>query len=356
MEQISKLITQKVNTMAEAEDRGPLQSKRKAITAILPYAVWRERGGQPEILDTVLRAARASRMSWFMWFYIHQSARALLFGASPRAIVLTSPHVTWSWFTRVDLVQQWAAAASAIPRTEQVAQDVVGTLLQIASNDELLHHITVDVWSWLTERPSLPPVYRGRYVGTCISAIKLVRSLNDVEVLKSYLLLVWSEWNGILPNSFGNMSSSSPPIVHDTILNCPFSNSSEGAPGLHQPDTSDIVSCCFCAMRILIREDFGGIGMGHHRADLFHRLDHVLAQLDRGLEYLKQHDREFNADDLKARTDQYRMLRETLLDTNTKAISRVSRLSIVPFCILTSTPVHTGSRAIFMCSLPLPFP
>jgi hypothetical protein len=42
-------------------------------------------------------------------------------------------------------------------------------------------------------------------------------------------------------------------------------------------------------MQASIREDFGGIGMGHHREDLIKRLDHVLGQLDLGLEYFKQH-------------------------------------------------------------------
>jgi hypothetical protein len=41
-------------------------------------------------------------------------------------------------------------------------------------------------------------------------------------------------------------------------------------------------------MSAAIREDFGGIEMGPHREDLIKQVDHVLAQLDRGLGYLKQ--------------------------------------------------------------------
>ena len=60
----------------------------------------------------------------------------------------------------------------------------------------------------------------------------------DIEVLKSYLFAVWSEW--------------------DWLSNY-----------------------CFDEMCILIRDDFGGIEMGHHRTDLIQRLDDVLGQLDR---------------------------------------------------------------------------
>ena len=34
-----------------------------------------------------------------------------------------------------------------------------------------------DIWSWLTEQPSLPPVCRGRDVGTCADAVAIVRAL-----------------------------------------------------------------------------------------------------------------------------------------------------------------------------------
>ena len=187
--------------MVEAEDICLLQSKRKAITALLPYAVWRERDGQPEILDTILHAARASRTSAFMWRHIIQSVSTLLSGASPRAIVLASPHIPWGWLTnRGGLIQQWAATTSVVPYTEEVAESVVGTLLQIASNDTLLRQVTADVWSWLIKRPSLPPgICWGHDLETCARTIETIRALNDVEILKSYLLLVWSEWDGPRP-------------------------------------------------------------------------------------------------------------------------------------------------------------
>ena len=236
--------------MVEAEGHLPLRSRRKAITALLPHAVWQERKGQPEMLNTILRAARASKAMWFMWCYVNQFPSTLFLEASPRAIVLVSPHFDWRRLRgRGDLVQLWAATASAVPYTEEVAQGVVDTLLQIASVGELVRYIPAHVWSWLTKRPSLPPVCEGHYDGTHAHVVEVVRGLRDIEILKSYLLLVWSEW--------------------DTPAGCD-------------------------EMCTSIREDFSGIGMGHHRAELIRRLDHVLGQLDRGLEYLIQHGQNLN--------------------------------------------------------------
>ena len=91
-------------------------------------------------------------------------------------------------------------------------------------------------------------------------------------------------------------------------------------------------------MRISIREDFCGVSMEHHRVDLIHQLDHVLRQLDRGPEYLKQHNPESNANDLQKRKEEYRILRETLLETDTKAIGRTPSFTITPLPVLTPTP------------------
>ena len=91
--------------------------------------------------------------------------------------------------------------------------------------------------------------------------------------------------------------------------------------------------------------------MGHHRGDLIQRLDYVLGQLDRGLKYFKQHSPGFDGDDLRVRKEEYEKLREALQETNSKAIDRTPRLTIMPLRVLTPTPVHTGSRATFMCAL-----
>ena len=263
--------------MVEAEDHRPLQSKRKAITVLLPYAVLRERDGEPEMFDSILHAARGSRMSGFAWRYITRFVSTVFSQASPRAIVLASPYIPWGRLTeRGDLIQWWAATASAIPYTEEVAQSVVSTLLQVAHWDNLAQFIPVDLWVWLTKRPSLPPICEGRRTGTYGFVIKMIRALEDIEVLKSYLLLVWSEWD--TPNGFDEMCT-------------------------------------------LIREDFGGIGTGHHRADLIQRLDHVLGQLDRGLEYLNQQNHYLHEPDIQTMKALYGNLKGILLGASMEAIA-----------------------------------
>ena len=289
--QVSSLVTQKVKIMTEAKDLDKLYSKRKAITSLLPYATWQELAGQPEMLNTLLDAARASKVLQFSWYHIIQFATILLSKATPHAIVLVSPYIPWDWLTdRGDLVQQWAAATFTVPYTEEVAQSVVDTLLQIASESELLPHIPVDVWWWLTKRPSLPPVCLGRYYGTKLQVIKAVQRLEDIEALTSYLLITWSEW-----------------------------------------DTFDGIG----AIYVSIHEIFSRVGMGHHRADLIKQLDHVLRQLGKGLGYLKQHNPAIYRNKLLTMERQYGGIKEALLEANIKAITRVSDPIIILLCILT---------------------
>ena len=306
VEQVATLVTEELKAMAEGGDHLPLLSKRKAISALLPYAVWEERSGQLEMLDMFLRAARASRKLYYMWHHIHQFSSTLLSKASPRAIVLTSPHIPWYLEPNgEDLVCQWAAAASAVPRTEETTQSVVDTLLQISPQAGLLSHITVDLWLWLTKRPSLPPVCQGRYLGTCTEIIRVARGLKNIEVLKSYLLLAWSEWAPLWGGSFGEMRGS-------------------------------------------ICNDFGGFGMSRHRKDLIQRLDHILKQLDGGLDYLKHHNPYLDEDHLQTMMRQYGELKAVLLEME----SSMSPLIIMTmlFHILTLVGIHRVAGQIYLCT------
>ena len=276
--------------MAEATDRSPLQFKRKAITAFLPYAVWQERNGQPEMLLAIIRAVRASRMPALMWCHACSFAHTLFSRASPRAIVFVSPHIfRYTSYDRERWLQQWAVAVPTVPYTEEVAQSVVDMLLQFASTDLPSRPIIADLWTWLTKRPSLPPICFGRDVGTHRRALRAVWELGDIEILKSYFLLVWSEWNGILSNN--PLDTSEWPLTHGISFNCPLSSGT--------PNTSILFSHSLRMMQMAIWEDFGGVGMGNHRADLVRHLDRVLAKLDLGLRFLEQGNQETNADDLE---------------------------------------------------------
>ena len=277
--------------MTEAGDYYLLQSKRKAISALLPYAVWQEQDGKPEALGAFLSAARASKQTLFAWRRTGGFSGTQLSEGGPWAIVLVTPHILYP-IDGANLFQHWAAATSAVPHTEEVAQSVVDALLQFTFKMDLLRHITLEMWSWFKMCPSLPPVCWGRENGTYQSVVDEVRGLGDIGILKSYLLLVWSEWGAIRSSGFDEMCASIP-------------------------------------------EDFGEIGMGHHRADLIQRLDHILGELDQGLEYLQQHNPGLSTDDVQKMEHQYRELRNILLEINIKAITRMSNPTAMLACTLT---------------------
>jgi len=160
---------------------------------------------------------------------------------SPRAAVLAGPNIHWGQGQSVDaqgLISKWAAGISVAPHTEDVAGSVVDTLLQIAANPHLRPFIPADAWSWLNERPSLSPTCRGLSSGCHRDIVRMVRALDDTEILTSYLITIWSEWK---------------------ILG--YDN--------------------FVEMQISVREDFKGIGAGYHRAELIQQLDSIVDELYR---------------------------------------------------------------------------
>ena len=280
MGQVLGLITEKLASLADGDGRNILSRKCKAITALLPYATLQGRDTQHPILDVLLRAVKASRSSSFSWHHIRPFLERQLNGAGDvslkRVIMVASPYIPWGRRPfDGDLVKAWAAAASAIPKEEGVAPNIVDTLLQIAHQELLQPHHHSDVWSWLTLRPSLPPTCKGREGGSHPDVVRMFRDLKDIEILKSYLLLVWSEWDFLYDAGFRDMCN-------------------------------------------LIRKDFSGIEMHSHRADLVERLDHVLEQLDRGLEHLRQDKPKLSKDDLQEGKDQYGKLREILLEEDRK--------------------------------------
>jgi hypothetical protein len=179
-------------------------------------------------------------------------------------------------------IDHWAAAVSMVTYTDDVGRSVVDMLLQIASDADLRRYLPREPWVWLNKRPSLPPKCRGRELETDQAVVRAVRALGDIETLKSYPLLVWSEWDTI--QSLGPMC-------------------------------------------VLVQEEFSGIRMWGHRADLIRRLDHVLGELGRGFDYI----REFNLDLDEGRfhwmEDQYGSLRSILLELDEEGMRSLSRRS-----------------------------
>jgi hypothetical protein len=297
------LIAQKLETMISDGAPGPIHSKHKAITALFPYAIWQEQDGQHRVLDVCLHAARASKKWNFLWYHIRElPVGRLLNGESPvstkQAFVLMSPHLPWyeSMDGHEDWVQQWAAAASAVPYTDEIGQSVADTLLHIAYSTSLQPHIPIDMWSWLRKSPSLPLICAGRFLGCHPDVVRIVQGLGDIETLTAYLILVWSEWQYQY-------------AIQET-----------------------------CA---LIRDDFSGIKMEHHQKKLLQHLDHVLGQLELGLEHLQQHSPRLDEYNIQLRLGQYRQLKEVLLEVDRKVIDALvcesSRLvvlfGLLNFCI-----------------------
>jgi len=279
-------------TLVNDHDRDTLYRKRKAITALFPYAAWQERDNQCGILGVFLDAAKTSRSAGFLWHHIEPFFATLLSGAShvslKRAATLASPYFLW-WSRsccfkkdKAQAAQAWVTTASAVPREKEIAPSAVDVLLQIAHLG-LLQPNHSEVWSWLTLQPSLPPICEGRRLGSDSHVVQTIRNLKDIEILKSYLVLIWSEWNS-LRSGFPEMCNSIP-------------------------------------------EDFGGIEMYSHRGDLMQRLDHVLGHLDRGLAHLRYERPNTHVIDLQKRKDQYGELRTILLETDRKTLEILTRMS-----------------------------
>ena len=276
--------------MIEAADLNLILRRREAISALFPYAVYLARDGQQGMADTLLCVARALNSNYWEFMWRHVGPYIVpLFGkpttpSLDSIIILASHNVPWrSEQVDKDTVARWAAATLAIPYTEEVGQSVVDALLQIASVDSLRPHIPIGIWAWLKRRPSPPPVCYGRWIGIKEDVVRHVRALEDIEILKSYFLFVWSEWD---------------PVKYSWR--------------------------CGSLQKMLasIQEDFGGIGMGHHRKELINRLDHILGQLDLGSEHLRLRKPSLDDNSVRLAKEQYGELKKLLLDIITRASLR----------------------------------
>ena len=267
--------------MIKAADSDMILSKRKAINTLLPYAIYLEQRGQQGMFDTILRAARVSNSKpsntgKFIWGQVVLYISRLFEKRSPtsldRVITLIAPYVPWDGAHRKGAeVVRWATAASTIPYTEEVGASVVDVLFQIAWVDPLRPHIPTDMWGWLKRRPPLPSMYDGLPKGGSENTVVHVRRLRDIDVLKSYFLLVW---------------------------------------GLRYTPDSDGTH----AMKTSIREDFGGVEMEQHRKDLLERLEYIIPSVDRRL--VSEHDEVLALSQQQKKY--YTKLRDTLLEVGTR--------------------------------------
>ena len=301
--------------MVRIEDSDQIWSKRKALIALFPYFVWQDRGGADRMVDAFLGITRSPKIGGFMT----EPITTLLAEANStnRVVTLLSPYANWGTWRRLSesTVTWWAASASTIPYTEKVGQSVVAALLRIASNDHLQPYIPIDIWAWLKKRPSLPPICEGRKLGTSDHVVRRVRELGDVELIESYFLVVWSEWDRIYDG------------------------------GLRE-------------MCISIREDFGGIGMWRSRENLINRLDHVLGKLGVEVEQLWKQNPDLRNNHVQTAKRRYERLKEVLLEVDREVLEVLTRTPFrlfSLFSLLTSADIHRSPFDVHLRS-PSPMP
>lgn len=201
----------------------------------------------------------------------------------------------------------------ATPYSEAVGQSVASALFKIARKDALRPNIPIEIWAWLNRRPFLPPAYRGRMLGTTPGAVHHIRGLGDIEILKSYFLLAWSEWNFIEP--------------------------------LGLPEIERIIGV-----------EFRRVGMRRHREDLTERLDHILGQLDRGVEYFRQHIPRFGEDHVAYARTQYTQLKEVLAELDRESMKTLSRKHPNLTLSVKVLILRVESHLTILCAPPFPCP
>jgi hypothetical protein len=251
VEEISSLVTQRLEALAGYVNSDNADSNHipfwalgpKAIVTLFPYATRLARDEQPAMVNAITLIAQ-TEVQVFEWRHIGAHITAVFDESSSpslnQVITLVWPYARRyhdGLFTR-NVVARWVKAASTISYSEVVGRSVVDALLQILADDLLRSQIPLNIWAWLKKRPPLPSYCRGRSEGSGQSSVRHIRGLGDVEILKSYLLLVWSEWNSLDTDGFAEMQTS-------------------------------------------IREDFGGIENYSHRDNLIKHLDRVQGELNR---------------------------------------------------------------------------
>jgi len=196
--------------------------------------------------------------------------------ALKRAAILALPHLELVWLDSdeiQDFVELWVSAAEALDDAEDVCQAVVDVLLQMAFFQSVRVHITPRAWSWLNKRPVLPPRCRGRLLCSIGSnVLPAIRAHNDIELLTSYLITMWSEWDCAGEWVFEGMCR--------TLLE-------------------------------VFRE--GGDEVGEYRKDLLGRLNLVLRELGKGLGYLKARHPDMQPDEFEVIRERYKGLKRILV-------------------------------------------
>ena len=228
-----------------------------------------------------------------------------------RIAVCALPYLEDAWFHAADkytFIQRWASAASRLRYTPEIGQSMVEVLLRMACMYQWRSHITWGTWGWLGRRPQLPPVCRARSL-CCnnLGVISEVESLEDVEILRDYLIVVWSEWDWLAPWVCSHM----------------------------------------CAV---IKRHFGGERERGHRDKLRDRLLHIQKQHNLGLDHLRKLGSEMTAACFQPTKEAYEALMETLSEVESPSeVGTPSKMSVQ---LEVESPSESGSLQISRESTP----
>lgn len=281
LETITRSIASRLTRAGQDPDT--ILFKYKPITTLFPYAARRGQEGDTQLLDAFLSAVRyfPCTSQWTRRYIRPIFPRLLAEGSSTvlkRAAILALPHLELVWLDSDDartFIDLWISAADALEHTEGVCPAVVDVLLQMAFFHSIRAHITPKAWRWLNKRPSLPPRCRGRLLCSIGSnVLPAIRSRKDTELLTSYLVTMWSEWDCAGEWAFEGMCE---------VLKEEF--------------------CC----------GGGDEVMRERRTDLLARLNWVLGELSRGWEYLRMKNEDVKPNEFELIRERYRELKRILV-------------------------------------------
>ena len=310
-EEISGLIAEKLEAMVETNnpDFGLILSKSKAIWALLPHTVsWRRLRWGMILTRAVYHPSRVLLPSRYVEPFVDTLLNKSSSHFLSRAALLASPYIpASSGFWNNSRVSRWNAIALNVLKgagEDAIGMDTVGEravsdievgesvadmLLRFARKETLRRQIPAETWVWLKKPRSLPILSPWRWLWTTDDAVCHIRGLGDIEILKSYFLLVWSERD----------------------------HPEDG--GLRE-------------MEISIRDDFSGVERWHDREELIERLDQVLGQLSLGPAHLEQHLPPwiFVHYNIQRAVSQYSSLKNALLEVHESVLLRTSlRVSLL---------------------------
>jgi len=173
----------------------------KAITTLFVYATRREQDGDPRLLAAFLKVSRhfPQPSSWLR-YRIGAVMSELLEEESSnlqkRAAVLAAPSVPQSWKPVEDkggFINSWLSAVDRVKEMGDVTEGAIRMSFDMAWDDEWRPHMTPEAWALLKwDHQGRPLYWKGApLIVESTEVIPAVRSLGDVEILTSFLILTW---------------------------------------------------------------------------------------------------------------------------------------------------------------------